>query len=395
MHRNDLDNANPEIKDQPEDTSNIPPTSLDKEQEKKTLSTEQAVLTPFFQVETSFIKRFNFGASLLFTQMQINNPFSDLNSWDLVAPHLYLGIIPTVSEAKKIKEAIPKLKLVVSVVEPFELKGKAWPVDLNIQSPQKWKDMDVDHYSLPVEDFTTIVAEENIYEAIKKIHECIIAGGDVYVHCKAGRGRSALLCACYLAVYGSGDGKLKPNSKPAEVYAYLQSKRKQVSLREDGLNKIQNLKNHHENFENKRPKVADLTETWTLQQKLNSYLASIETKKEIAQLTSFKELSQYAADKSSTSRATHIKTFLNDVRDAKNANWYFDLFNSEGPLKALLAARPLNGFMGTGLPKNRINLVASLKKEVEKLIMDDLKCTKKDLEELIVINEVENFRFDK
>lgn len=358
-------------------------------------SNENVILNPFFQVEYSFKKRFNFGVSLFFTQLQIN--FTDWHSWDQIAPLLFLGKIPSVNEAKKIKENIPNLKLVVSVVEPFELKGKAWPIDLDIQSPQHWKDMGIEHHLLPIEDFTTTVAEENLYEAVKKIHEYIVEEKGVYVHCKAGRSRSALVCACYLAVYGSGDSILQPEATPDEIYSYLQSKRKQVSLNERGLNKIQNIKTHHQckGVQNYPVIKDDLKKSSSLIEKLNSYFASLEGKKEIAQLTAFKELSQYAADKNTSLRAQHIQNFLNSVRDATSARWYFDFCNGEGPLKALLDARPFNGFMGTGQPKNRQILIDRLKKELEKHVLSYLKCKKSELNKLFNYQEIKNFNAKK
>jgi len=82
---------------------------------------------------------------------------------------------------------------VLSIVEPFELS--AHNLFTRPILPNEWP-KSIAHKQLPVPDYSPI-SLAFIQEAIEYIDE-LRGSGPVYVHCKAGRGRSVVIVLCYL-----------------------------------------------------------------------------------------------------------------------------------------------------------------------------------------------------
>lgn len=90
-----------------------------------------------------------------------------------------------------------KIKAVLSLVERFEFKPgiAARPI-----SPEDWKKAGIKHLNLQTPDFKPL-SLATLHQGADFIHENIKKG--VYVHCKAGRGRSATAVAAYFIKYHS------------------------------------------------------------------------------------------------------------------------------------------------------------------------------------------------
>lgn len=87
---------------------------------------------------------------------------------------------------------------VLSVVEPFEMNSPGsvlTPITAN-----QWRHNGVQHKQLPTEDFKTMSLDA-IEDGVEFIRKCVKQELPVYIHCKAGRGRSALVLTCYLIKY--------------------------------------------------------------------------------------------------------------------------------------------------------------------------------------------------
>ena len=91
--------------------------------------------------------------------------------------------------------------MVVSALESFELQGKGLP--LKPVSTKDWKKLYVNHQHLSIIDFTSSVSPSDVFDVIKKIHKTILAKQTVYIHCKAGKGRSWMILMCYLTTFGN------------------------------------------------------------------------------------------------------------------------------------------------------------------------------------------------
>jgi atypical dual specificity phosphatase len=103
--------------------------------------------------------------------------------WDEVDPAVLLGALPLPADAEKLAKI--GVTGVVNLCEEY-----AGP-------HQAYRQLGIEQLHLPTIDFTppTLADVEN---AVKFIQTKLADGGKVYVHCKAGRGRSATVVACWL-----------------------------------------------------------------------------------------------------------------------------------------------------------------------------------------------------
>jgi len=53
-----------------------------------------------------------------------------------------------------------------------------------------------------MQDLSVNISNEDAFEALQAIHRCVNSGKRAYLHCEAGQGRSFILCAAYLMLYG-------------------------------------------------------------------------------------------------------------------------------------------------------------------------------------------------
>lgn len=115
---------------------------------------------------------------------------------------LYLGALPLVqkicgktvcNDADTLEQL--GIRAVLSVTEPFENNADGF--FLSAVTPQQWESKNIRHLQLSTPDFETISLDK-IHQGVAFIHWNIQAGRSVYVHCKAGRARSALVELCYL-----------------------------------------------------------------------------------------------------------------------------------------------------------------------------------------------------
>lgn len=347
----------------------------------------------YYQLENTPLRKIiTFNASLSYTEWQIRA--FGWTSWDQIIPHLHLGKVLTVAEALKLKEIIPNLGLVVTVLENFESSGQGFPFNLDIQSPSQWRDLNVEHHQLLVPDFTADMPVLEIITTLKKIHHTIHAEKDVYVHCKAGRGRSATLIFLYLYFYGSDDGQLQPRKTCDEIYTFLKSKRSQVELKERNFKKIlevvalvadHDIQTFMEQEEHNTHHLDDFVllpvkhSVDEIKSLLDSYLVSIKAKQVICQLNSFKDLVSYALQKQhyflNSNRTKQVQQFLYSIYYAHNADWYSDLLNNKGPLQNLLDARPYRGLFGSGEAVERKKIVDYLKLELTQHFASIIGCS--------------------
>jgi atypical dual specificity phosphatase len=142
--------------------------------------------------------------------------------WNQIDDQILLGAIPL--KERKHHKKIPA-QAILTLLEEFELANR-WPFTTAV-SFNDWQGEGVINLRIHAVDIEGVKIEE-IKKGIKFIREQVISGRTVYVHCKAGIGRSATVVACYLLKYGLANGR-KFHS-PEEVSAYLFEKRDQVRL---------------------------------------------------------------------------------------------------------------------------------------------------------------------
>jgi len=108
--------------------------------------------------------------------------------WDRIDSKVILGALPFRSEYTKQLVEKEKLGGVVSMNEDYELQ-------LFSHQTEGWKKLGVNFLQLPTTDIFEAPDQAKLAKGVDFINE---SDQSVYVHCKAGRTRSATLVGCYL-----------------------------------------------------------------------------------------------------------------------------------------------------------------------------------------------------
>ena len=132
------------------------------------------------------------------------------NWWDRVDDHLIVGALPFRSDVPALSAA--GVKAVVNTCDEY-----AGPVEA-------YRQAGIEQMRVPTTDFTPPTLEA-IQHAVAFMDDHMADGGTVYVHCKAGRGRSATVALCWL-VHAKG-------MTPEQAQTLLQEKRPHVNRKLD------------------------------------------------------------------------------------------------------------------------------------------------------------------
>nr|XP_012216579.1 PREDICTED: phosphatidylglycerophosphatase and protein-tyrosine phosphatase 1 isoform X1 [Linepithema humile] len=152
------------------------------------------------------------------------------NWYDRIDETVILGALPFRRMTKQLIED-ENVKAVVSMNEDYELY-------LLSNTEKEWRMHNIDFLQLSTTDIFQAPSQEKLQNGVnfinkfrnvstKKLGESGFVGdknnpGTVYVHCKAGRTRSATLVACYLII--------KNNWTPEEAVNHMQMKRPHILL---------------------------------------------------------------------------------------------------------------------------------------------------------------------
>lgn len=144
---------------------------------------------------SQYYKKLKYEASLVYTKYNSKETW-----WSRIAPfNLYLGAIPLKNEGHL--EGIHALGVtrVLSVVEDFEIEDGWFNIPVK---KEEWESLGIEMIQIKAADFLPLKLEE-IETGVEYLASLLEAGETVYVHCKAGRGRSATIVICYLMKYHS------------------------------------------------------------------------------------------------------------------------------------------------------------------------------------------------
>jgi len=146
----------------------------------------------------------------------------DLDWYNAVDDTVILGAIPLRNKSPWITEL--NLGGVLSLNELHENKKTL--------SVAEWAEHDITNKKYDIADHIGAASVEQAHEMVNFMKEQEAAGKTVYVHCKAGKGRSASVVMCYLCQ--------KHNVSPEEAFRMLKEKRKQIDLGSKQWNLVRN-----------------------------------------------------------------------------------------------------------------------------------------------------------
>ncbi|XP_042411636.1 phosphatidylglycerophosphate phosphatase PTPMT2-like [Zingiber officinale] len=155
------------------------------------------------------------GARILFYPTLVYNVLrnkiqAEFRWWDEIDQFLLLGAVPFPNDVPRLKKL--GVRGVITLNEPYETL-----VPSNI-----YKVHGIDHLVIPTRDYLFAPTPVDICRAVDFIHRNASHGRTTYVHCKAGRGRSATIVLCYLIEY--------KNMTPMAALEYVRSRRPRVLL---------------------------------------------------------------------------------------------------------------------------------------------------------------------
>jgi atypical dual specificity phosphatase len=134
--------------------------------------------------------------------------------YDRIDDTVVLGALPWRTLTPQLLEG-EKIKGVISMNEDFELAH--W-----VPSKQEWNNHGVEFLQLNTPDIFHAPTQEKLRRGVDFIKKFEGTGTSVYVHCKAGRTRSATLVGCYLID--------KHRWEPKTAVEFMKSKRNHVLL---------------------------------------------------------------------------------------------------------------------------------------------------------------------
>ncbi len=366
-------------------------------QEKFKLDPERSLFQHFNLPTGTCYERLRFGISKKYTEYKVKKKKWD--PWDRITDGLIIGKIPNITECDEIIEFAEltgkPLGLVVSVVDYYELGGNI-AFSKKIATPKDWAAKGIKHLSIPDIDFDTQVPIECILNIIGQMRECEAKGLSTYIHCKAGRGRSVMVGLIYLCVYDSELKKLPVEEALQQAFKSAQLKRFHIGLASDKIAKaLKTIPIGRLLLEEKEPSISESinTKDKNLPEALSAILVSTQTKADISQLTSFKELAIYATFSEnlifSGKRTQCIKDLFMDIFTSKNADWFL---NFDQKMQPFLNANPFlcwdrtKSHLFTNKEKDtndRRNLVADFKKEISDYLIKKIGCKPESLTGLL------------
>ena len=128
------------------------------------------------------------------------------NWWDQVDPLLFVGAVPLKNDVARLQKI--GIRAVVNTCEEY-----AGPII-------EYERCGIEQLRIPTVDFTSPTLDD-VRTSVRFIEAHHLRDHAVYVHCKAGRGRSATVALCWL-IHAHG-------IDPSEAIDRLISRRKQVS----------------------------------------------------------------------------------------------------------------------------------------------------------------------
>ncbi|XP_054724579.1 phosphatidylglycerophosphatase and protein-tyrosine phosphatase 1-like [Uloborus diversus] len=148
--------------------------------------------------------------------------------YDRIDETVILGALPFRSLTETLIEN-ENVRGVVSMNEDFELQR--W-----VTTEQEWKSKGVKFLQLCTQDIFHAPSQEKLAHGVQFINDFVGTGNSVYVHCKAGRTRSATLVGCYLMQ--------RHKSTPEEAVELMRRRRPHILL---GRKQLDALNIFHKN----------------------------------------------------------------------------------------------------------------------------------------------------
>lgn len=165
---------------------------------------------------TSLYKKMRFEVSLGYTQL------TSTGWWSEIEPYrIYLGALPLKNKGNLEEILALGVTRVLSLVENFELEDGWFNKTVK---PAEWREKGVQVHQISAVDYAPLTSQQ-IEEGVAFLADQLANGETVYVHCKAGRGRSAAIVIAYLMQY--------QGFTLDDAIAFVKERRPQINLNQE------------------------------------------------------------------------------------------------------------------------------------------------------------------
>lgn len=110
--------------------------------------------------------------------------------YNYIDTNVILGAIPFAFLKEKLVQE-ENVGAIISLNMPYERQYITTPTE-------EWEELGVEHFKIDIPDFTSTPSVQQMWEGIELIKTKADLGQKTYVHCKAGRSRSATLVTAYV-----------------------------------------------------------------------------------------------------------------------------------------------------------------------------------------------------
>ncbi|XP_060619011.2 phosphatidylglycerophosphatase and protein-tyrosine phosphatase 1 [Anolis sagrei] len=168
--------------------------------------------------------RLLFYPTLLYTLARERVPGSQRPWFSRIDHAVLLGALPLRGRCRQLVDK-ENVRGVVTMNEEYETRFLCC-------SPQEWEAMGVEQLRLSTVDLTGVPSMENLHKGVEFLLKHRERGNSVYVHCKAGRFRSATMVAAYLIQLHQWTPR-EAIEAIAKIRPHIIVRNKQVQLLED------------------------------------------------------------------------------------------------------------------------------------------------------------------
>ena len=193
---------------------------------------------PFFYVtQPSLSAQFSDGASFFFNNLRTYTDwksFSVIKSASEDTGEIVLGQITIGKFHNSLVKKLENNGLVISCNDYFELSGVG--SIFNVIAPYTWSYYNIAHHHLPFTNFSNKTDPFLVIQTLQKMLDVHNNNGTIYIHCMAGRSRSALISALFTCISKVDlQNKLLNASNDRDLSEILLSAVKQIRKHRDQI----------------------------------------------------------------------------------------------------------------------------------------------------------------
>ncbi len=144
--------------------------------------------------------------------------------------HIILGAIPLKNQSHDQLIKQEGVSLVLTLLEDFEITHQG--IFTSPVCPKDWEALQIEQKHIKAQDFLPL-SLDHMHQGADILKSAVENQQKVYVHCKAGRGRSATIVICYLLKYCG--------YKLDEAISFVKEKRPQINLNAQQMQAIQSF----------------------------------------------------------------------------------------------------------------------------------------------------------